>query len=193
MSSALPNSFNISKSGLIPHETRRLIHNELLKQFTLAQLLEKKNKIFYELCPLQDVTQRIKERASFLLDFALSAPKPWESFVRSAIMEFWSYILANVCNEDTAVVIDMSEQGVDTGIALQISYSIGVGSNEQEFRFQESIYLNLFNVLQSALDGMIYDGAVNGVTQAFSTRKIKEGSNEWVTFLGFTQSTQVWL
>jgi hypothetical protein len=168
-----------------------MIHNELLKKFTLSELLEKKNKIFYELVPLQEVTLRIKARASILLDLALSSPVPWESFVKSALLEFWSYILGNVCNEDTAVVIDMSELVTATGIALKISYSIGVGSNESEFRFQESMYLNLFNLMQSALSGMIFDGPLNGVTNAFSTRKIKEGTNEWITFMGFTRSSHL--
>jgi hypothetical protein len=175
------------QSGLIPHATRLLIHNELLKQFSLNDLLLKKNKIFYGLVPLQNITARIKSRAAVLLNLALLTPSPWDTIVKGTLMEFWSYILTNVCNEDTAVTINMNELGPESGIALQITYSIGVGSSDTEFALQECIYLNLFNLLQSAMSGMIFDGDIHGNTQAFSMRRLNPRTGQWRTYLGFTR------
>jgi hypothetical protein len=64
--------------------------------------------MFYELIPHQVIIAQIKSRAFILEEWALTTANPWDSFVRSVLEEFWSYVQANVCNEDAGVVAKLT-------------------------------------------------------------------------------------
>jgi hypothetical protein len=135
--------------------------------------------MFYELVPHQVIIAQIKSRAYILEEQALATANPWDSFVRNVLEEFWSYVKANVCNEDAGVVAKLtgSTDNVD-GLALQIFYTPSIANNDAEFQLQQNIYLNLFNLMQSALGSVVF-----GVS-AFSFQK-KIIGNQWCSFMGF--------
>jgi hypothetical protein len=167
--------FDFDRLSWVSHQTRSQIHEYFLQLFTLHQILSRQNQIFYDIAPRQRIIAYIKSRALHLLEQSST----FENFTRNVLQEFWSYVKTNVCNEDTGVVANLTESsdGV-TGIALQIFYSASVTSNENEFLLQQNIYLNLFSLLQSALQDKEF-----GVS-AFSLQK-RVGEKQWCSFMGF--------
>lgn len=127
---------------------RKNIHEELLLKIPLTQLLSKQNQLFYTLVPHQLIVSQIKSRVLILEQQAIITTNPFEAFARSVLEEFWSYIQANICNEDTGVVAKLtgSIDQID-GLALQVFYCKSIAESDAEFQLQQNVYLNIFNLL----------------------------------------------